>query len=118
MRGWLTDVRDLGRGLRNFWRDPAGRAVLAVAGTVIGVGTVFYRVVEDLRWIDSLYFCIITLATVGYGDISPTTVAGKVFTMFYVVVGVGVFVALVTTTAHHLIEAKRPDPHPPEEAGA
>jgi len=99
-------VRDLGRGLRNFWRDPAGRAVLGIAGTVVGVGTVFYRLVEDLRWIDSIYFCVITLATVGYGDISPTTNAGKVFTMAYVVVGIGVFVALVTTTAHHLIDAK------------
>ena len=100
-------MRDLVRGLRNFWQDPAGRALLGVAGTVIGTGTVFYRFVEDLRWIDSLYFCVITLSTVGYGDISPDTVAGKVFTMFYVVIGIGVFVALVTTTAHHLIEAKK-----------
>ena len=79
-----------------------------MAGTVIATGTVFYRFVEDLRWIDSLYFCVITLTTVGYGDIRPTTVVGKVFTMVYVVVGIGVFVALVTTTAHHLIQAKNP----------
>lgn len=102
-------MRDLGRGLRNFWRDPAGRAILGVALTVIGTATVFYRLVEDMRWIDSLYFSVITVSTVGYGDISPDTVAGKIFTMVYVVVGIGVFVALVTTTAHHLIEAKRSD---------
>lgn len=102
-------MRDLVRGLRNVGRDPSGRAAFAVAGTVIGIGTVFYRFVEDLRWIDSVYFCVITLATVGYGDITPTTTGGKIFTMVYVVVGVGVFVALITTTAHHLIEAKRPD---------
>ena len=99
-------MRDLARGLRNFWHDPAGRAILGVAGTVVASGTVFYRFVEDLRWIDSLYFCVITLTTVGYGDISPATTAGRVFTMVYVVVGIGVFIALVTTTAHHLIEAK------------
>lgn len=103
-------MRDLGRGLRSFWRDPAGRAILGVAGTVVGAGTVFYRFVEDLSWIDSLYFCVITLATVGYGDISPTTTAGKVFTMAYIVVGIGVFVALVSTIAHHLIEAKNTSP--------
>jgi len=100
-------VRDLSRGLHNFWRDPAGRIILGVAGTVIAIGTVFYRAVEDLRWIDSLYFCVVTLTTVGYGDISPTTNAGKLFTMGYVIVGVGVFVTLVTTVAHHLFEAKR-----------
>lgn len=99
-------MRDLVLGLRNFWRDPAGRAVLAVALTAIGGSTVFYRFVEDLRWIDSLYFSVVTISTVGYGDIAPETVAGKVFTMVYVIVGIGVFVALVSTIAHHLIEAK------------
>lgn len=100
-------MRSLVRGLRNFWRDPAGRAVLGIALTVIGTGTVFYRLVEDLNWIDSLYFSVITVSTVGYGDISPETVPGKIFTMVYVVVGIGVFVGLVSTTAHHLIAARR-----------
>lgn len=100
-------MRDLVRGMRNFWLDPAGRAILAITLTVIGVGAVFYRFVEDMRWIDAFYFSVITVSTVGYGDISPTTTAGKLFTMVYVVVGIGVFVALVSTTAHHIVEAKR-----------
>ncbi len=83
---------------------------------MIASGTVFYRFVEGLGWIDSLYFCVITLTTVGYGDISPTTNAGKILTMVYVVVGVGVFVALVTPTAQHLIDARKqgakPSPGP------
>ncbi len=103
-------MREIATGLRNFWRDPSGRVVLALAGTVVGTGTVFYRFVEDLRWLDSLYFCVITLTTVGFGDISPTTTAGKVFTMIYAVVGMGVFVALASTVAHHLIAAKAPAP--------
>ena len=101
-------MRDLGRGLRGFWRDPAGRAILGVALTVIGTGTVFYRFVEDLTWIDSVYFSVITVSTVGFGDISPETTAGKVFTIAYVVVGIGVFVGLVTTIGHHLVAVKRP----------
>lgn len=100
-------MRDILRGLRSFWHDPAGRVVVGVAVTVIAVGTVFYRFVEDLQWIDSLYFCVITLTTVGYGDFAPTTTPGKIFTMVYVVVGIGIFVALVTTVAHHLIEARK-----------
>ena len=100
-------MRDLIRGLRAFLRDSTGRETLGVASVVIAAGTVFYRFVEDLRWIDSLYFSVITLTTVGYGDFSPTTNAGKVFTMFYVVVGVGIFIALVTQIAGHLIEARK-----------
>ena len=100
-------MRDLIRGMRAFWRDPGSRAVLAVAATMVALGSVVYRFVEDLSWIDSIYLCVITLTTVGYGDLAPTTTAGKLFTMVYVVAGIGVFVALVSTTAHHVIEAKR-----------
>ena len=106
LRNLIFGFGDLARGVRNFRRDPAAQAVLGLAAIVIAVGTIFYRLVEDLRWIDSLYFSVITLTTVGYGDISPTTTAGKIFTMVYVIVGVGIFVALVTQVAHHLVEAR------------
>lgn len=100
-------MRDLVKGLRVFLRDPAGREMIAVATVVVAAGSVFYRFVEDLTWIDSLYFSVITLTTVGYGDFSPATTPGKVFTMFYVLVGIGIFVALVTQIAGHLVEARK-----------
>ena len=101
-------MKTLLTGIRSFARDETSQSILAIAGVVIGTGTVFYRFVEDLSWLDSFYFCVITLTTVGYGDISPTTAAGKVFTMAYVIVGIGVFVSLVSNMAHHLLEAKKP----------
>lgn len=61
-----------------------------VALFILLLGTVFYHLVEHLRWLDSVYFCTITLTTVGYGDITPHTDAGKLFTIFYVIVGIGI----------------------------
>ncbi len=45
-----------------------------------------------------------TLTTIGYGDLHPVTNAGKVFTMIYVFVGVGVLVAFVTRLAQALAQ--------------
>jgi voltage-gated potassium channel Kch len=69
---------------RNF------RILAALALGVLAGGAVFYHMVENFAWLDSFYFCTITLATVGYGDIVPTTNAGKLFTIFYVLIGIGI----------------------------
>ena len=100
-------MRDLFRGLGSFLTDPTGQALLGIASVVVAVGAVFYRFVEDLVWVDSIYFSVITLTTVGYGDFSPTTTTGKVFTIFYVLAGIGIFVAVVTEVGAHLIEERK-----------
>ncbi len=46
---------------------------------------------------------MITIATVGYGDFSPATFAGKLFTIFYVLCGLGLFVATATAIADRII---------------
>lgn len=58
---------------------------------VWGVGAVFYHVVEGLSYVDAIYFTACTLTTVGYGDITPQTDAGKLFTAVYTFVGIGIF---------------------------
>lgn len=66
------------------------KTLLIMSTIVITGGTFFYRYVEDWSWIDSLYFSIITLTTVGYGDLSPSTPFSKLFTCFYILSGVGI----------------------------
>lgn len=97
------------RGFRSFFGDSDSQLLLAIASVLVGVGTVFYRFVEDLAWLDSVYLSVISLTTVGYGDFSPATSTGKVFTMFYVVAGIGIFVALATAVGSHLIAARESD---------
>lgn len=74
-------------------------AAAASLGVLVG-GAWFYHVVEKFTWLDSFYFCTITLTTIGYGDIVPTTSAGKLFTIFYVLVGIGI----IATFANLLIK--------------
>jgi voltage-gated potassium channel Kch len=77
--------------------------------TLIVIGTVFYRTVEGWSWLDAVYFSVVTIATVGYGDIAPQTAIGKIFTIGYIFSGIGIFVAAVTALAQATLRAKPPD---------
>lgn len=70
-----------------------------VSVSVLFIGAMFFHSVEHWRWLDSFYFCTITLTTIGYGDLVPTTDAAKIFDMFYVLVGIGI----IATFANLLI---------------
>lgn len=71
------------------------RSLFIAGGITILIGTVFYHFVEDLRWIDALYFSVVTLTTVGYGDFSPQTDIGKLFTVAYILNGIGIIFAFI-----------------------
>merc|ERR1711865_715436 len=55
-------------------------------GGSVAVGTIFYAAVErdDFDFIDALYMAVITATTVGYGDASPQTDAGRIFACFWI----------------------------------
>ncbi len=53
----------------------------------------FYSKVEQWSIIDALYFSVMTMATVGYGDLIPTTDISKVFTIVYTFLSIGAFVS-------------------------
>lgn len=93
----------------SFLRDEEYRQLLMTTFAIIGLGTVVYRNLEGWSWIDSLYFSVVTLTTVGYGDFSPTTDAGKLFTIFYILVGIGIILSFIDTLHHHYkdLESKK-----------
>ncbi len=74
---------------------PRIRNIIALGILVIAVGVVFYHIVENLSWVDAIYFSVITLMTIGYGDITPQTEIGKIFTTVYVLIGIGILAGIV-----------------------
>ena len=63
-------------------------------------GTIGYHLIERWSWFDSLYMTVITFSTVGYGEVHPLSHQGRIFTIFLIIVGVGlVYFAIGTLTA-------------------
>ena len=69
----LLTARAFGHAFLAVWRDPHAKALPVAAGSLVATGTIFHWHFEDWTIIESLYFYIGTLATVGDGDLSPTT---------------------------------------------
>jgi voltage-gated potassium channel len=102
----LLAARELGRALAAVWREPETKALPVVAGVLILTGTLFYWRFEDWTIIEALYFCVVTLTTVGYGDLHPTSATTQIFTIVYILTGFGVLVALLTSVAQQYLSLK------------
>lgn len=113
MLSFLLTIRQLVQSLAIAWRVKEFRHLLILLLILIASGMIFYSNVEGWSLLDSLYFSVITLATVGYGDFAPKTSAGKVFTIVYLFIGIGLFVAVVQGLAkaqmHRRHEKNKPD---------
>ncbi len=92
---------------RSVWaslKDPEFEALFTLMLIVLSVGTLFYHEAEGWGWLDSLFFSVTTLTTVGYGNLVPHTAIGKIFTIAYLFVGIGVLLGFINFVADHAIK--------------
>ena len=85
-----------------------GGVLLAVGALLVLtlLGTAGFMITEGLSFLDGLYMAVITLSTVGYQEVAPSTPAGRVFTIGFIVVGVGTALYAVVSVAEYLIEGR------------
>src|SRR5262245_12543427 len=90
---------------------PARRLLVALIFLVIvtGIGPVGYTLLEGLPPADAFYLTIVTLTTVGYGDLVPYTEAGRMFTVLIILSGVGSALYLFTIGAQLVLEGQLRD---------
>jgi voltage-gated potassium channel len=110
--------RGLGRAIVAVWRDPETKALPFVAGALVLTGTIFYWRFEDWTIIQALYFSVVTLTTVGFGDFTPTSAGTQIFTIIYILTGLGVLVALLSSVAQQYISQKAESGKVRERLGA
>ncbi len=74
---------------------------------IILTGSIGFMLLEDLSFFDSVYFTIVTISTVGYGDVHPTTTASKVFGIILIIFGIGTFLTIVSNTTQNFVQRGR-----------
>lgn len=93
----MTDMADIRRKLL---------IVLLLLSSLFLAGVGGYRLIEGWPVFDAVYMTVITLATVGYGEVHPLSPEGRAFTMFLIVFGMGTFVYGVSTITAFIIEGE------------
>jgi voltage-gated potassium channel len=69
--------------------------IFALLAAIVAGGTVFFHIVEGWGWLDAYFFTVVTISTVGYGNLVPATAAGKIATTALIFLGLGVFGAAI-----------------------
>jgi voltage-gated potassium channel len=106
--GLFVMLRRFVRAIRDAWRsDEAFRMLLALVVSLLVSGTTFFTLVEGWSVLDSFYFSVTTLTTVGFGDPAPATALGKIFTIVYIFVGLGVLGGFINVLAKHTFARQR-----------
>ncbi len=100
LRLWIKKV------WRFLQRENLDRLLLII-GILIGVSSIGLSWVEpQFSLVDALWWSIVTLATVGYGDITPVTLRGRLIGIIDMVVGIGILATFSATLASILLERK------------
>lgn len=82
------------------------RVFLVILLVVVVLGIFGLMMIEDLSLPDALYFTIVTVATVGYGDIHPATLAGKILAVVLIITGVGTFLGVVANATEIMLSRR------------
>ena len=70
---------------------------------VFALGIIGYRLIEEWTWLEALYMTAITLTTVGFGEVKPMSDAGRIFTVFLILLGVGAVAYGFSTVAQYVL---------------
>ena len=82
------------------------RIFLVVLLVIVVLAIFGLMIIEDLSLPDALYFTIVTVATVGYGDIHPATLAGKILAVVLIITGVGTFLGVLANATEIMLNRR------------
>ncbi len=73
------------------------RSAVYLLAIAVLVGTLGFRLIEHTSWFSSYYMSLVTLSTVGFGEVIPLSHTGRVFTSFLILFNIGFFAYAIST---------------------
>lgn len=95
---------------QKFFKEKAASVAFGISSFTLITSAVAFTIAEDIgkgrrinSFFDALWWSASTITTVGYGDIYPVTVAGKIIAVFTMVVGVSTLAVVTARIAQFLV---------------
>jgi hypothetical protein len=107
MLSFLVVFRRLAAVLRLGWEDESFRALATMTASWVAFGTLVYSLSEGWNPVESLYFCVMTATTIGYGDYTPSDNWMRLFTVVYSIMGIGMFVGFTARIVDLAVRIRR-----------
>lgn len=95
--------------MKNTTPQQLRNALIALIAVIV-LSTIYFMFAEDLTYGEAIYFSIVTMSSVGYGDILPQTLAGRVGAVFFIVFGAITFLVVVAQATEMMLN-RREDEH-------
>ena len=89
--------------VRDYFRVVVPTGILFL---LVFIGTVGYVVIDHYNLFDAFYMTIITIATVGYGEVAPLSPQGKMFTVFLIITSFGTFAYAVSSITRFVVDGE------------
>ncbi len=77
---------------------------LLLLGVLIFIGTIGYVLIEKFNFLEALYMTVITIASVGFQEVKPLSEAGRIFTIFLILINLGLFTYFITLLSRYFFD--------------
>ncbi len=92
---------------KTFFNTNGFKYVVFISVLLILVGGVLIHFAEGMSFYDGIWWAFVTATTVGYGDISPHTLYGRIIAMFLMIMGIGLLGTVTSTITSYFLQAKK-----------
>ena len=97
----------MGNPLIKLFRSKISTAIILLV-LLLFTGIIGFKIISDYSWIDALYMTVITITTVGFGEVQPLDPQAKIFTIFLILTSVIIVGYALTIITEFIISKNGP----------